>query len=533
MSFFLAIFPIIVVLIGMILFHRSGTFVSVIGWILAALLAATYFNTPWEVVIGASLVGIIKALGITLAVIFTMFLIFLMRETLALSKIIEYVRGIAKTKEEQTLFLGMGFGSLSTALGMVTPAMFPPIFRLLGFTPLAAIAVSILCYDPLTSFALFSIPITLPAEVAYKVFKITPPGIDSLQSFIWDFTFKIAAFLPPISIAFALLMLWTVGGKEAIRNHWVGAVLSGLVLSLSALLFAWTRIVPVEVIGIFAGLLTMLFVNMYYRKKNNQKDNPKDKPSFSKELFVASSPIFLLILLSFVVNFPQIKGYLANVLGDKEIIHVFADKKEDLNILANVWFWIFVVCLLSIFILRPSTEVLGKVTKLWISRIGGPFLAYSLFFAVAFIMAWSGMEIVDGKLVPGPYFKEYNMNIVIAQTFAKVFGSAYPLVVPFLGLIGTFVGGSTTASNVLFAKIQWGTTLQTLGAQAFMWIFAAHAVGGGIASAITPSKITNAAATIGVSGREEGRFIKATLLPITLITLFTGLILMLYLYLFE
>ncbi len=533
MAFLLAIFPIIVVLIGMIFFHRSGTFVSVIGWILAALLAVTYFHTPWEVVIGASIVGIIKAFGITLAVIFTMFLIFLMRETMALSKIIEYVRGIAKTKEEQTLFLGMGFGTLSTALGMVTPAMFPPIFRLLGFTPFAAIAVSILCYDPLTSFALFSIPITLPAEVAYKVFKITPPGIDSLQSFIWDYTLKITAFLPPISVAFALLMLWTVGGNDALRRHWPAAFLSGLILSFTALFLAWTRIVPVEVIGILSGLSTMIFVNIYYRRKNNQKEVSTERPPFNKELLVASSPILILILLSFVVNFPPIKGYLSNVLGDKEIIHVFADKKEDLNILANVWFWIFVVCLLSIVILRPSKEVLGKVTKVWITRIWGPFLAYSLFFAVAFIMAWSAMEIVEGKLVPGPYFKEYNMNIVIAQTFAKVFGSAYPLVVPFLGLIGTFVGGSTTASNVLFAKIQWSTTLQVLGPQAFMWVFAAHAVGGGIASAITPSKITNAAATIGVSGREEGRFIKATLLPVILVTLITGIILMVYLYLFP
>ncbi len=533
MAFFLAILPIIIVLIGMIFFHRSGTFVSIIGWILSAILATTYFHTPWEVVLGASLVGIIKALGITLAVIFTMFLIFLMRETMALSKIIEYVKGIAKTKEEQTLFLGMGFGSLSTSLGMVTPAMFPPIFRLLGFSPLAAIAVSILCYDPLTSFALFSIPITLPAEVAFKVFKINPPGIDSLQAFIWDFTFKITVFLPLISVAFAWLMLWTVGGKEAIRKNWLAATLSGLVLSLSALLLAWLRLVPVEVIGIFSGLLTMLFVNLYYRQRNHREKQEDLKPILNKrELLWASSPILLLILLSFIVNFPQVKGYLSNVLGDREVILVFADKKEDLNILSSVWFWIFVVCILSIFILRPSKETLGRVTKLWITRIGGPFLAYSLFFAVAFIMAWSAMEVVDGKLVPTPYFKEYNMNVIIAGTLAKLFGSAYPLVVPFLGLIGTFVGGSTTASNVLFAKIQWGTTLQTLGPQAFMWIFAAHAVGGGIASAITPSKITNAAATIGVSGREEGKFIKATLIPVTLITLVTGLLLMLYLKIF-
>ncbi len=526
MNFFLAIFPILIVLIGMIVFYRSGVFVSIIGWILVVLSAVYYFHTPWKVALGASLVGIIKAFGITLAVAFTMFLIFLMKETGALGKIIEYIKGIAREKEEQTLFLGMGFGSLSTALGMVTPAMFPPIFRLLGFTSIAAIAVSILCYDPLTSFALFSIPITLPAEVAFKVFHVHPPGIGTLQEFIWDFTFKITAFLPPVSVLFAFLMLYSVGGKEAISKHWKPALISGLVLSLSALIMAWTRIVPVEVIGIFAGFLTMLFVNIYYRSKSS-KDT--QRLTFNREVFRASSPFLLLILFSLIVNLPSIKAFFANVLGSHEVIRVFADKKEDLNIMAKVWFWILVVSIISIPILKPSSETMKRVLKLWITRVGGPFIAYSLFFAVAFVMAWSGMEIVNGKLVPGPYFKEYNMNIIIASTFAKIFGKAYPLVVPFIGLLGAFVGGSETASNVLFAKIQWGTTLATMGAPAFMWIFAAHAVGGGVASAITPSKITNAAATIGVGGKEEGKFIKAVIVPILFITFITGLLLYLYL----
>ncbi|MGC8791211.1 MAG: L-lactate permease, partial [Desulfurella sp.] len=230
MDFLFAILPILLVLAGMLVFNRSGTFVSVAGWLLCFAIAVYYFNTPFSVVWGATIMGIVKALGISLAVTFTMFLIFLMNETKALSKIIDYIKGITKNKEEQTLFLGMGFGSLSTALGMVTPAMFPPIFRLLGFSPVAAIAISILCYDPLTSFALFSIPITLPAKVAMG-FGIKPPGIDSLSSFVWEYTFKITAFLPFISMLFAFLMLYTVGGMQALKKNWIAATLSGLVLS--------------------------------------------------------------------------------------------------------------------------------------------------------------------------------------------------------------------------------------------------------------------------------------------------------------
>ncbi|SDC98215.1 lactate permease [Desulfurella multipotens] len=527
MDFFVAILPILLVLVGMLVFNRSGSFVSVFGWLLCFAIAVYYFKTPYAVVWGATIMGIVKALGISLAVTFTMFLIFLMNETKALSKIIDYIKGITKNKEEQTLFLGMGFGSLSTALGMVTPAMFPPIFRLLGFSPVAAIAISILCYDPLTSFALFSIPITLPAKVAMS-FGIKPPGIDSLSSFVWEYTFKITAFLPFVSMLFAFLMLYTVGGMHALKKNWIAATLSGLVLSLTALFLAWSKIAPVEIIGVLSGLATMVFVYFYYKNGSNSTQR---QTFFQKDLLVASSPFIILILLSFIVNMHSVKLYLSNLLNPYEIIHIFADKKEDLNILSSVWFWIMVVGILSIFILKPTKEQLNKVTKLWLKRIWGPFLAYSLFFSVAYIMAWSGMDVVGSKLVPSSNFTQNNMDIIISSSFAKSFGSFYPLIAPFLGLIGAFVGGSATASNVLFAKIQWEATISTVGANAFMWIYAAHAVGGGIASAITPSKITNAAATIGVGGKEEAQFIKATILPVLFMCLVVGILSMIFIYL--
>lgn len=527
MDFFISIFPIVVVLIGMLIFHRSGAFVSVVGWVLSVLTAIYYFKTPLEVVWGATLMGFVKALGITLAIVFTMFLIFLMRETGALKTIIEYVKGIAKTKEEQTLFIGMGFGSLCTSLGMVTPAMFPPIFLLLGFSPIAAIGISILCYDPLTSFALFTIPLTLPSKVA-MAFGIKPPGINTLEEFIWDYTFKVTLLLPVISVMFAFLMLKVAGGIEAMKKNWKAAALSGVVLSFSALLIAGFRLLPVEVIGIVAGFITMLTVYFFYIRKNGKIQGRR--PKFSRDVFRASLPFMALILISLVVNVPSIKSYLESFLGKLEVIPIIADKREDLNILGNVWFWIMVVSILAIFILKPTTIQLKNTLRLWSIRIWGPFFATSLFFAVAFIMAWSAMEIVNGKLVPSQYFEHYNMDRIIGITLANFFGPAYPFVSPFLGLFGAFVGGSETASNVLFAKIQWEATLSTVGAQAFMWIYAAHAVGGGIASAITPSKITNAAATIGVGGKEEAQFIKAVLFPVLLMCTIVGVMTMIIVY---
>ncbi|MEM3567748.1 MAG: hypothetical protein QXS83_04200, partial [Thermoplasmata archaeon] len=72
-----ALFPLILVFIGIIMFRQSGAMMAVIGWIVSLVLAITYFHTGLDVALAASLYGIIKSFGITIAVLFTMYLIFL------------------------------------------------------------------------------------------------------------------------------------------------------------------------------------------------------------------------------------------------------------------------------------------------------------------------------------------------------------------------------------------------------------------------------------------------------------------------
>jgi len=519
MDFFMALFPILIVLLGMLIFSRSGVFMSVVGWLAAAVVAATYFKTPWEVVFGASIYGIIKAFAITFAVAFTMLMIFIMKESGALDEIVKTILSITKDKIQQTLFIGMGFGSLATSLGVVTPALFPPLFVALGFSPLAAVAISVLCYDPLTSFALLSIPITLPAKVAWGPFGIRPPGIENVEQFIWSFTQHITIFLPVVSVGFALMMLYFVGRWEAIKKNWLQATVAGLVLSFTALILAFTKILPVEVIGVISGLATMVVSYLLYKRGN------QEKTKIDGELFKAASPWILLFLFSVITNYPPVKKFLAGLPGNLEVITLIGGKKIDLNVLAHVYFWILVATLISIPILKPTGEQLSRAVSVWIKRVWGPFIAYSLFFAVAFIMAWSGMEIVNGKLVPMAEFKSLNMDYIIGKTLADLFGGLYPLVAPFLGLLGAFVGGSETASNVLFAKIQWSAVASTIGASTFMAVYGAHAVAGGIASAITPSKITNAAALVGLKGKDESQLLKTLIWPVLALTLFVGIML--------
>ena len=143
-------------------------------------------------------------------------------------------------------------------------------------------------------------------------------------------------------------------------------------------------------------------------------------------------------------------------------------------------------------------------------------------------MDWSGQTVMNNTLtfVSGSY--DLNMNAVIGLTLAMVFGIAFPIISPLLGLFGSFVSGSETSSNVMFYGIlQKATHVLNLD---FTKVYAAHMVAGGIASGIAPAKIINAAAVIDQAG-VEGEVIRKSAVVVILLAFITSLLLILFLFL--
>ncbi len=508
----LALLPLIVVFVGIIVFRLSGAVMAIIGWALAALEAATYFRTSLDIVLGASIYGIIKAFGITIAVLFTMLMIFTMKEVGALSVISDGIKRVAKTKEQQALFIGIGFGTFVTSLGVVTPALFPPLLMAMGFGPAAAVSVAVIGYNASTSFALLSLPITIPSGI--------PPTTPSLLGDPYYFAFKISIFLPVISTLISIAMLWVIGGKESLKKGWIPAILSGVVIGVSALLLVLVR-APIMIVGVLAGLFTMIVLYFYQKYENRELE--KEKPIEWEPLLRALSPWIILIALASVVSIPAVTAALKSVDGSWSLGWATAHHSVDLDVLASVYFWIFVAYILSLPILRVKKAHLVNAGKVWIRRIWGPFIAYSLFFSISFIMAYSAMVVgtlEDGSigLLPGPNFQDLNMNVAIGSSLASL-GPVYVVVASLLGLFGAVVGGSETGSNVMFKGIQHQASKDVgLSDKQFMTIYGAHANAGGIASAITPSKINNAVATIGGTGKLEAEILKKNTVVVLLIT---------------
>lgn len=512
--FILAILPIVVIFTGLVVLRRSGTQMAVAGWFLTVVMAVLFFQTSPGVALAASLAGVLSSFGISLMVLFTILQVTMMDLTGAITRITAYIKSIAAERYEQIMILNVGFGSFLVSIGATPVTMLPPIMMALGFSPVAAVALPCLGYDPLTSFSLLAVPITIPASVF---------GFDGKE-----LGSSVALFLPVISTGLALGMLWVADGFDGIKKGFVSAIVAGLTLGFSAILFV--HLLPasaIGLVGVLSGVVTIaaLFLLRAIRCRCLPEiiiAPPEPVPPGSMPLWKAAFPWCLLVLFAVIISIPVIQAGLYSILGPAQVVTVAAGKVVDLKLLNQAYFWVFVSTLISApLLIRSRSEACG-ILSLWMKRAWSPTLAAMIFFAIAYVMDWSGQSVVNGALVATSGAEALNMNAVIGLFLALTFGVAFPLVSPTLGILGSFISGSETSSNVMFYGIlQKSTEVLHLD---FMPVYAAHAVGGGIASGVAIAKILNAAAVIDKLGI-EGEVIRKVAPVAIILTLLTGIML--------
>ena len=99
---------------------------------------------------------------------------------------------------------------------------------------------------------------------------------------------------------------------------------------------------------------------------------------------------------------------------------------------------------------------------------------------------------------------------VLAKGIAGVLGGTYVLLVPMVGMLGSFITSSNMSSNVLFAGFQM-TTAALLGISQAAFL-GAQTAGGAIGSILCPGNIVLGTTTAGVLGQEG--LVLRKLLPI-------------------
>ena len=488
LSVLLALFPVLVVLVLLLWKRMAADTAGLIGWAAALLVAWLYFQTPLQVALTASLAGVVASLPITLMVATSILQVTLMLETGAIARVVALVKSVApKDQVVQIMIVNIGFGTLLAALGATPVSILPPIMLALGYSSFIAIALPAIGYDALTTYALLGIPVVVFANFVGR-------PVDEVG---WVF----ARYMPVISSCIALGMLWIVGGWNMLRRGLLPALLAGLTAGFIAI--GMNAIGMVTLTGVAAGLgviLVMLLYLLATRKPlwDKSVQNETDRQAVTRISFWhAVSPWLILTGFAVLVNAPFLPFFDLTFTTWAMPVEVIPGAPEKVRLFWQAYFWILVSVVLSLPFLRTTRAQWNTSVQKWIKRAPRPMLASAVFFAIAYIINHSGKGL-DWTLVN----PQHNMVVVLADASTALFGQAYPLIAPFLGLLGGFVSGSETSSIAMFTALHLSIA-EKIGAVGLV-IAAVSGIGGGLASVISPAKLQNASASIDRIGEEAG-----------------------------
>lgn len=515
LSIILTLLPIVFIVVLMIWRKAPADVSGTAGWILAVLIAIFFFNTSLEVGLRSSLAGIIASFPVSLMVLTSILQITFMEATGAIKRIVVFVKTLAPAdKAVQIMLINVGAGTLLVSIGATPVSILPPIMLALGYSTFVAVALPALGFDALCTFALLGAPL-----VAFSDLTGTPL-IESAQVF--------AKFLPIISTLIGFGMLWIVGRFKLMKEGFLPCMLAGITNGGMAVAMGYIPFLKNGVVltGVVAGFTTILVMLLYLkllrkpvidRSILSEEDLSVEK---NMRLATALSPWLVLIAVLFFINyFPPLKELLFAKLAMP--VSVIPGQKILTRMIWNAYTWVLISTIVAAIWLKPTGEQVGSILGKWLKRAPRPTFSAAIFFAIAFVMNNSGMQ----AGVWQPAGDETNMIWVLSHVSALAFGGAYPFISSYLGLFGGFVSGSEASTIAMFAKYHIMTS-KILNVNALV-VTAVTAIGGGLASVISPAKLQNAAATIDALGIES-EVIKTAIVISIAITFFAGIIAMIF-----
>ncbi len=507
MDVLLILLPVIVVLALLVFLKWSADTSGLVGWLLTLAIAAVVFQTPVEVGLTASLYGLLLSFPISLMVATSIFQITFMESTGALQRVVVFVKTIAKSdKAVQIMIINMGIGTLLVSVGATPVSILPPIMLALGYSTFVAVALPAIGFDSLCTYALLGAPLVAFVQLTGGEVNDTTLAAAS-QIF--------SMYMPVISTLIGFGMLWIVGGFKQVKEGLLPCLLAGFTMGCSAIAVAYIG-KGIVLTGVFGGLATVCIMLLYLLalKKpilDNSVLTPADLEVKEKmSLGAALAPWIILVSACLFINFypPVLKLLRDDLRMAVSIIPTIFDlkgqalakqaKPAELRMLWQAYTWVLISTFAAVAFVRPSAAQWKDISRKWVKRAPRPVLSAAIFFAIAYVMVYSGYSVFQGGW---QIHADMNMVSILAQSSAAVFKGMYPIIGTYLGLLGGFITGSEASAIAMLAKYHLETSalLKLNG----MVVLAGAAIAGGLASVISPAKLQNAAATIDALGIES------------------------------
>lgn len=526
MSAILAFLPIIVTVCLMAVLNWPAKRVMPLAWLFTCIIAVLYWNMDLKAVAGASVFGALKSLDVLIIIFGGVLFLNTLKQSGAMDVIGRGFMNISKDARIQAIIIGWFFGSfIEGAAGFGTPAaLAAPILVALGFPPLAAAMTALTMNCTAVSFGAVGTPVFAAVATLESYFSSGAAGIEVglfgrlLTRWVALIHTITGIFVPFVSICFLTKHFGKDKSIKPALRAAPFAIFAGLAFTVPYLFTAWflgtefpalggsvTGLVLV-IIAVRKGFLMPKDLWSFYEVDSESPGKPTDlghknlkNDNADLSTWLSWLPYGIIALTLVITRIPALglKDLLSsNVLTFRNILGYtsFTYNLAFLYLPGTVPF--IVVAVFTTFLHRIPYKGAIAAWKNTFKQVYGA--AVALAFGMAMVQILLNTNLNNSGLE--------SMMTVMAGTAATVFGRGWPVVAPFVGVLGTFISGSNTVSNILFSALQYDIASQ-LGISRILLV-ALQIVGGGFGTMISISAIVAVCATLGIMG-SEGSLLKS------------------------
>jgi len=540
MNVLFSFLPIVFTIVMMTVVNQPAKRVLPMAWLMAALLAFFSWDNSVTEILAFSVFGAFKAFDILVIIFGAILILNTLKLSGAMAMINKGFTSITPDHRIQAIIIGFMFCAfIEGAAGFGTPAaLAAPLMVGLGFPPLAAALIALIYNSVPVTFGVVGTPFfgaTQSLQTSLENNGVDPEHFSTLLTHWVAIPNAIVGILIPL---LGICILTRFFGKEKsfkqgleVAPFAIFTALAFLVPYLLTALFVGPEL-P-SLIGAFLGMGVVIYaarkgflmpkhVWRFPERKQWEADwasgeaDQEELPEKDMSILRAWTPYVLIALILLVSRIPA--------LGIKELL---VNRSIDLSV--GSWFaidgleysfkWAYLpgiipfmlVAIVSWFFYGMKRIEIAKACQTSLKQLSGAAIALIAGVALVQIMLNTGDD------------NQLSMISQMADAVAGWSGTAYPVFATFVGMLGSFISGSATVSNILFSSFQYEVA-EMLGISNVL-IISMQCIGAAVGNMVCINNVVAVTATVGCVG-VGGKIIRINAIPAMVYYILVTLIIM-------
>ena len=491
----LAFLPIAVLLVSVLALKWSAPKAGALAWLTVAVTALAFFGADTEILAIASTKGLSLSLFV-LAIIWSAVLLYNVLDQLGgIGVIGATMTRLVGDPLAQALIVGWAFsGFMQGVAGFGVPvAVVAPLLVLMGFPPVKAAAIVLVGHAWSVTFgSLGSSYYTIQLVTGIEG-DVIGPHMAAMFS------------LPIILTGFAVAHLQ--GGLASVRRGAPAILIIGGSIALGVWVMAY--IGAAQIASLVPGLIgcgvgwtlsrtRLLGAGLHTTDQPQQSlhDSASTTRSTALGFHMAFLPYYLLALFSVLSQLPAVKSatdgwhWGLDYPAMETSLGFIADAQQSY---AKIRFLrhpapLILLALAASYLVYMVTHKSKRDTILAASK-------------ATYAQSVSASVGIGTMVMMALVMTDTGMTALLGRAIAAGTETTFAIFSPFIGVLGTFMTGSNTNSNVMFGALQ----LETANALDIgsVTVASAQSIGGSLGSAIAPAKVLVGTAVVGLAGRES------------------------------